>query len=72
MHDAGGRDSGNFLPRPFSVVSWCFIEMEVDISNRLPTFTVAETPFDVRQNRCTKELRTTPHLGTQSEKTVNA
>jgi hypothetical protein len=48
MHDPGGLDWDNFLPRLFSVVSWCIIEMEVDISKRLPTLAVAKTPFDVR------------------------
>jgi hypothetical protein len=33
---------------------------------------VAEIPFDVRQNKCTKELRIVPHPGRQSKKTVDA
>jgi hypothetical protein len=42
--------------------------MEVDTSKRLRTLAVAEIPFDVRQNRCTKEVRIVPHLGKQSKK----
>jgi hypothetical protein len=33
---------------------------------------VAQTSFDVRQNRCTKELCIVPHPGRQSTKTVYA
>jgi hypothetical protein len=32
------------------------IEMEEDISKGLPTLTVADIPFDVRQNKCRKEF----------------
>jgi hypothetical protein len=53
-------------------VSWCIIEIEVDTSKRLPTLAVAEIPFDVRQNRCTKELRIVPHPGGQGKKTMGA
>jgi hypothetical protein len=50
MHNRGGFGSGNFLPRPFGVVSWCIVEMEVDTSERLPRLAVADIAFDVRQN----------------------
>jgi hypothetical protein len=33
---------------------------------------IAEIPFDVRQNRCTKELRIGSHPGRQSKKIVDA
>jgi hypothetical protein len=35
-------------------MSWCFIEMEVDSSKYLLMLAVAEIPFDVKQNKCTK------------------
>jgi hypothetical protein len=54
MHNPGGFGSGNASRRPFGIVSRCIIEMEADISKRLPTLAVAEIPFGVRQNRCTK------------------
>jgi hypothetical protein len=57
MHDSGGFGSGNFLSRSLGVVSWCIIEMEGHILKRLPALAVAESRFDVRQNRCRKELR---------------
>jgi hypothetical protein len=63
MHDPGGFDSGNFLPRQFGVVSWCVIEMKIGVSKRLPTLAVAEIPFDVRQNRCAKQLRIASNPG---------
>jgi hypothetical protein len=54
MHDRDGSGSGNFLPRPFGVVSYCIIEIKVDTSKSLPMLAVAEIPFDIKQNRCTK------------------
>jgi hypothetical protein len=72
MHDPGGFSLGNFLPGPFGIVSWCIIEMEIDTSKHLPMLAVARIPFDVRQNRCTKELRIAPHPGRQSKRTVDA
>jgi hypothetical protein len=72
MHDPVGFGSGNFLPRPFGVMSSHIIEMEIDTSKRLPPFAVAEIPFDVRQNRCTKELRFVLDRGSQSKKIVDA
>jgi hypothetical protein len=56
MHDPGGFGSGNSLPQPFGIVSWRIFEMEVDTSKRLPTLGIAEIPFDVRQNRRTKNF----------------
>jgi hypothetical protein len=72
MYDPAGFRPGNFLPRPFGIVSWCVIEMEVDASNRLPILAMAEIPFDIPQNRCAKELCIIPHSGRQSKKTVDA
>jgi hypothetical protein len=72
MYDPDGFGSGSFLPRPFGVVSWCIIGMEVDTSKHLPPLIVAGIPFDVRQNRYTKELRIVAHPGRQSKKTVGA
>jgi hypothetical protein len=72
MHESGGFGSGNFLPRPFGIVGWCIIEMEVATSKRLPTLAIAEIRFDVRQNRCIKELLIMPHPDRQSKKTVAA
>jgi hypothetical protein len=46
--------------------------MEVDTSKRFPTLALAEIPFDVKQDRGTKELRILPHPGRQSKKTVDA
>jgi hypothetical protein len=48
------------------------IEMEGDASKRFPTHAIAEIPFDVRQNRCTKEPRIITHPGRQNKKIVNA
>jgi hypothetical protein len=70
MHDPGGFSLGNFLPRPFGVVSWCIIEMEGATSKPLPTLAVTGIPFDVRQNRYIKKLCTMPRPGGQSKKTV--
>jgi hypothetical protein len=70
--DPSGFDSGHFLSRPFGIVSWRSIEMEVGTLKRLPTLALAEIPFDVRQNRCTKEFRIAPHPGRQSKKSVDA
>jgi hypothetical protein len=67
MHDPGGFVSGNFSRRLFGVASWRIIEMEMGTSKRLPTLAVAEVPFNVRQNKCTKELRIVPHLGRQED-----
>jgi hypothetical protein len=72
MHDPGGFGSANFLPPQFGVASWCILEMEVDTMKRLLVFAVAEIPFNVRQNRCTKKLPVVPHPGRQSKKTVDA
>jgi hypothetical protein len=72
MDDPGGFGSGNLLPRPFSLVSWCIFQMEGVTSKRLPSIRVAEIPFDVRQNRYTKELRIVPHPCRQSKKIVDA
>jgi hypothetical protein len=44
--------------------------MEVDTSKRLPMLALAGIPFNVKQNRCTKELGIVLHPGRQSMKTV--
>jgi hypothetical protein len=72
MRGPGAFGSGSFSPRPLGVVSWCIIAIERDTSKCFPTLPVAEIPFDVRQNRCTKELRIVPYPGTQNKKTVDA
>jgi hypothetical protein len=72
MHDPGGFGSGNFLPRPFGVVSWCIIEMEGNTLKGPFVLAVSEIPFDVRYDRGTKELGIIPHPGRQSKKTVDA
>jgi hypothetical protein len=46
--------------------------MEVDTSRGLSTLAIAEILFDVRQNRCTKELRIVPHPDRQSKKSMDA
>jgi hypothetical protein len=46
--------------------------MAIDTSNSLLTLAVAEIPFDVRHNKCTKELRIAPHPGGQNKKTADA
>jgi hypothetical protein len=63
MHDPGDFGLGDFLPRPFGVVTWCIAEMEGDTSKRLPTPAIAEILFDVTQNKCTKELRIVQYPG---------
>jgi hypothetical protein len=63
MPDRSRFGFGNFLPRMFGIVSWGPIEMEVDTSKRLPTLAVPEIPFNVWQNRCTKEPSIVPHPG---------
>jgi hypothetical protein len=60
MHHPDGFTSGNVLLRPFGVVNWCIVEMEGEPSKRLAMLPVPEVPFDVRQNRCTKEVRIVP------------
>jgi hypothetical protein len=72
MHDPGGFGSGNLLLRPFGVVGWCIIEMEADTSKRIPTLAVSEIPFDVRQDRYTKELPVALHPSRQSKKIMDA
>jgi hypothetical protein len=72
MHNHRHFGSGHFSPQQLGVVGWCIIEMERDTSKRLPTLAVASIPFDVRQNRCTNELRITLHPGRQNKKTVDA
>jgi hypothetical protein len=37
--------------------------MKVNTSKRLPMLAVAEVPFDVKKNSCTKELRIISHPG---------
>jgi hypothetical protein len=71
-HDLGSFGSGNFSSGPFGVVSWCIIEMKAGTLKRLSTLAIAETSFDVRQNRWTKELHIILHPGRQSEKNVDA
>jgi hypothetical protein len=56
----------------FGILSWRIIEMELDTSKRLPMLAAAEIPFNVKQNRSTKDLRIVPHLGRQNKKTVDA
>jgi hypothetical protein len=72
MHNSGAFGSDNLLPRPFSVVSWCIIEREVNILKRLPTLAIAEIPFVIRRGRCTKELPLVPHPGRQSSSIMDA
>jgi hypothetical protein len=72
MYDPAGFRLGNFLPRSFGIVSWCVNETEVGTSKRLPMLAIADIPFDIRQNRCAKELCIIPHSGRQSKKTVDA
>jgi hypothetical protein len=48
----------------------CIIQVAEHISKGLPTFAIAEISFDVRQNKCTKELAS--HPGRQSNKAVDA
>jgi hypothetical protein len=72
MHDLGGFGFGDFLPRPFDIVSWCIIEIERNTLKRLLPPTVADISFDVMQNKYTKEICIVPHPGRQNKKTVNA
>jgi hypothetical protein len=55
-----GCGSGHFLLRPFGIVCWCIIQMQIDASKRLSALAVAEVPPDVREKRWTKKLRVTP------------
>jgi hypothetical protein len=45
----------------------CVIEIKVGTSKHLPPLAVAEMTFDVRQNRCTKELGVLPHLAAKAK-----
>jgi hypothetical protein len=72
MHSPDGFGSGNFLPGRFGVASQSIIGTEVDTSKRLYMLAVAEIPFDVKQNICTKELRIIPYPGRESKKIADA
>jgi hypothetical protein len=69
MYNPVSFGSGNVLPRQFGVVNWCIIKTEINTSKHFHTLAVAENPFDVRQNRPTKELRIIPHPGRKIKKT---
>jgi hypothetical protein len=67
-----GFDLGNFLPRPFGIVRWRIVQMQIDASKCLSAPAIADIPFDIRKNRSAKELCVIPRPHRQCKKTVDA